>query len=355
MSNPFEIIQPYNNPEEGREIINYNFSLIGGGITATTSASTFVTGGTNISVVSGLTGPADVVYGVALNSAITVSSIVTNSLSAVSLSAATFFSGSTNLSTLLGAAVSNTTYTNTASTPTTLGGIAAGSTFSAQTVQQMFDALLYPYQTPSFASFSRSSLTTAYEWGQTFPIGAQTFTWSTNNSSNVSANTINITQIFSPSAVLANHAPNVGSTAITLSNTFSASSLVTQALYFISAYNTHNVGFSTTLSATWYPRIYYGTTTTTPLIASNVTSLANNSLAGGFAGTYAFVAGGYKYFCYPSSFGTATTFKDTSTNLSVPMQPLYTVSITNAYGIVITYNVHRSTNILGGSITIQIS
>lgn len=40
-------------------------------------------------------------------------------------------------------------YTNLNPTPYTVGGIPAGSTFSNQTMQQMFDALLYPYVAPS--------------------------------------------------------------------------------------------------------------------------------------------------------------------------------------------------------------
>jgi len=41
------------------------------------------------------------------------------------------------------------TYTNTTPTPVTLGGILAGTTFTAQTMQQMFDMLLYPYIAPT--------------------------------------------------------------------------------------------------------------------------------------------------------------------------------------------------------------
>ena len=53
--------------------------------------------------------------------------------------------------------------------------------------------------------------------------------------------------------------------------------------------------------------------------------------------------------------GTATTFKDSTTNLDVPMEAVYTVSVTNAYGITTNYNVHRTTNILGSTINIIIS
>jgi hypothetical protein len=41
------------------------------------------------------------------------------------------------------------TFTNATPTPVTLGGITAGSTFSAATVQQLFDQLLYPYIAPT--------------------------------------------------------------------------------------------------------------------------------------------------------------------------------------------------------------
>ena len=81
-------------------------------------------------------------------------------------------------------------YTNITPTPTTIGGISAGSTFSGQTMQQMWDALLYPYQYPAFTSFNRSNLASVYELGQQVLGGSETFTWSISNSSNIQQNTI---------------------------------------------------------------------------------------------------------------------------------------------------------------------
>lgn len=354
MSNPFITIEPYHNPNEGRDFINYNFSLIGGGITATTSGATFVTGGTNIIVASGLTGPADYVYGVALNSGITLSSISANSISATTL-----YSGSTDVSdlflTVYTAISGSTTYTNTGTTPTTVGGITAGSSFSGKTMQEMWDALLYPYQAPAFTAFSRTNLSTTYELGQLVTGGSQTFTWTTSNSSNVSANTISITQNFAPSTTLVLNGANAGTTAITLSNTYSSGTQITTTLYTISGKNTSGTTFTSTISRSWLPRIYYGTSSTTPLVEANITALTSQSLASTFAGTYSFVAGDYKYFCYPTTLGTATTFKDSSTNLDVAMESPYLVSVTNAYGITLSYRVHRTTNILGSSISIIIS
>ena len=248
------------------------------------------------------------------------------------------------------------TYTNSGATPTTVGGITAGSTFSAQTMQQMWDALLYPYQPPAFASFSRTNLSAVYEIGEMLITGAsETFTWSTSNPSNVSANTITIVQNISPVTTLLLNSSDDGSEVLSVTDSFSSATLTTVTLYTITGYNSQNSPFSTTISRSWRPRIFYGTSVTTPLVEADVEGLANNPLAAGFAGTYSFAAGGYKYFCYPSSFGTATTFKDTATNLNVPMEAVYTVSITNVYGVTANYNVHRSTNILGGSINIQIS
>ena len=48
----------------------------------------------------------------------------------------------------------NVLYTNSTPTTAKLGGIAQGTTFNLQTMQQMWDALLYPYQPPAFTNFT---------------------------------------------------------------------------------------------------------------------------------------------------------------------------------------------------------
>ena len=104
-------------------------------------------------------------------------------------------------------------------------------------------------------------------------------------------------------------------------------------------------------------RIYYGEDATTPLVASDILGLRANNLASGFAGNYSFVAAPseYKYICYPSSFGTATTFKDQSTNLAVPFDTVYTVSVTNSFSVSTNYNVHKTTNMIGGALVVMVS
>lgn len=63
-----------------------------------------------------------------------------------------------------GGAGGGVTYTNATPTLTTLGGIAAGSTFTAQTMQQMWDMLLYPYLAPT-VTLGSTPATGVYEFG----------------------------------------------------------------------------------------------------------------------------------------------------------------------------------------------
>lgn len=56
------------------------------------------------------------------------------------------------------------TYTNATPTPLPLGGIPAGTTFTAQTMQQMWDRLLYPYIAP-FITLTSTPASGVYEFG----------------------------------------------------------------------------------------------------------------------------------------------------------------------------------------------
>ena len=68
------------------------------------------------------------------------------------------------------------------------------------------------------------------------------------------------------------------------------------------------------------------------------------------------LAGGYKYWAYPTTMGLKTTWKDVSTGFDVAMNSTpQTVSITNTFGITQNYYVYRTYNILGGTINVQIS
>lgn len=243
------------------------------------------------------------------------------------------------------------TYTNLTPTAVSIGGIPAGSTFDNMTMQEMWDALLYPYQTPIFSSFT-SSMSTPIEVGSTIPAGSVTFLWNTTNSSNIAANSIKIDDITAGNT-LASGLANTGTTAISISAITNV--MATSHQWKITATNTKGAFLSRTLNVYWQWKIYYGESALTDLTETDVEALRVGTLAANVSGNYSFNAGEYKWICYPTSFGLKTTFKDASTNFDVAMQPALTKSITNSQGVATNYYCHRTVNKLGGSITITIS
>ena len=243
------------------------------------------------------------------------------------------------------------TYTNLTPTAVSIGGIPAGSTFDNMTMQEMWDALLYPYQTPAFSSFT-SSMSTPIEVGSTIPAGSVTFLWNTTNSSNIAANSIKIDDITAGNT-LASGLANTGTTAISISEITNV--MATSHQWKITATNTKGVFLSRTLNVYWQWKIYYGESALTDLTETDVEALRVGTLAANVSGNYSFNAGEYKWICYPTSFGLKTTFKDASTNFDVAVQPALTKSITNSQGVATNYYCHRTVNKLGGSITIAIS
>jgi len=249
--------------------------------------------------------------------------------------------------------LSSQVLTNATGTPTTIGGIAAGTTFNNIPVETVLLNLLYPYQSPAFSAFALSGQTTPIEVGASVTGGARTFTWSTTNSINVATNSISIIDVTNGNTSLASALANTGSTSINLTSVTKITATTHQ--WKIQATNTQSVALSTTYTVTWQWKRFYGESTSTSLINTEIQALRVGGLASGFAGTYSFNAGGYKYIAYPTSFGTATSFKDQSTNLDVPFQTVQVINITNVNGIATNYNVHRTTNVLGSAINIVVA
>lgn len=243
-------------------------------------------------------------------------------------------------------------YTNAAATPSTLGGIASGSTFANKTWQQMMDALLYPYQTPSFTTLAITGQSSPVEVGSSIAANP-TFTWATANATNISANTIQITDVTNANAVLVSGSANDGTQAVTLATI--TKSTATSHTFRITGTNTNTATFTRDLTIAWQWKRYYGESASASLNETGIEALRVGGIVSGFAGTYSFSAGGYKYLSYPTALGTATSFKDQSTNLDVPFEAATTVSVTNTYGVTTTYNVHRTTNVLGSAINIIVA
>jgi hypothetical protein len=238
------------------------------------------------------------------------------------------------------------TYTNPTPTPVTIGGIPAGTTFNNDTMTEMWDSLLYPYQFPSFSSFGINGQVSPLEVGDSIAANP-TFNWATTNAGNIQTNAVAIYDQ-TASVAIATGLANSGSHA----STYGAitKTTATNNIFRISSVDTKGNTFQRTYTVNWYWRVYHGVSSDAALDATGIAALTSN-LASNPAGTYAMAAGGYKYFAFPSTM-TVNTFTDAQTNFNVAMEAPYQVSITNAFGQTTTYNVYRSTNVLGSSINI---
>lgn len=262
------------------------------------------------------------------------------------------------------------TYENPDAVPFTVGGIAAGTTFpTPQTMQEMWDALLYPYLAPTFSSFAITGESTSQEVGDSIAASV-TFTWGTTNPTNVSANTINIRDTTSVLDLVLGTA-NDGTQAVTMPGSIQKVTTTTHS-FSIEGTNTHAATFTRTLTFTWYWRRHYGTNVAGTLTGADIGALASSALATGYSGTYAYAAGGYKYLCFADAAGGGlVSVKDASTGFSMPMVTVagdaaYSnvdsggfyyalVSRTNAFGVTTNYRVYRTLNVLGGAVTLNVT
>lgn len=245
-------------------------------------------------------------------------------------------------------------YTNAAPTPSTLGGIPSGSTFSAEANSDMWTALLYPYQYPAFTSFSISGQATTVEVGVSIS-GAKTFIWATSNSGNVATNSINIYDV-TGSTTLFTSLANDGSEAYVFPSPIQ---LVTQDSYVwqIEGTNTHvpPTTFNRNFTVNWYWRVHSGMDVNTTLTNAQILALANSSLTTAFPPQVSFAGGGYFWYWIPSTFVQPTIFKDHATGFAIGMEAAVTQSVTNAYSIATNYKGYRSTNTLVSALTIDVS
>jgi hypothetical protein len=244
------------------------------------------------------------------------------------------------------------TYTNAAQVPTTLGGIIAGSTFLNVPITEMFDRLLYPYQAPTFTAFTISGQATTLEVGDSITAGTKTFNWSTSNETNISANSISILD-FTNNTIIASGLSNTGTATGDIVAVTKTSA--TSHIYRITGSNTQNAGFLRDFTANWRWRMYWGTGSFASATENDIEGLISSSLVANSTGTFNFGAGGYKYIAYPTVFGLKSTFKDVNTGFDVDMQSAVTTEVTNSFGVGTNYFVHRSTNILGGALTITVT
>lgn len=259
-------------------------------------------------------------------------------------------------------------YTGSSTTTVSVGGLAAGVNISSLTISEIIESIVSPYVAPSFSSFSINQ-SSPLEVGASIS-GSKSFSFGFSQSGNVKPNSVEIldanNQVMGTFAVNGSPASvNIGTIQLNAPGSYSWKARAT---------NTQNAVFNSgNATVSWAWRLYHGTSNNSTLTEANIKALVNSSLTTTRNATYSMAAGGYKYFCWPDSFGSPTAvtgFKDTATNLSVSMADssdnaafsnvqngwsYALVSVTNANGATTNYRVYRTKNILGGSINIQVS
>jgi hypothetical protein len=266
---------------------------------------------------------------------------------------------------------STTTFINANPTTITVGGYPLGSTFpTAQTMQQMWDGLMYPYIPPTFSSFLISGFPTTYEVGDGIG-GSESFAWSFSNPALVTASTMDILDVTASTTIASGISIVSPST-----QTIATYTPIVPASYQWRGRATDtqsNVFNSALFTATWQWREYYGVSPLATLNATQILALTNNPLSSGLAGTYNFAILDYKYFVWSDSFGSPTAvtgFKDASTGLSLSMadssdDAFYsttqngwsygTVAVTNSFSVTQNYRVYRTKNTLGSVLQALVS
>lgn len=255
-------------------------------------------------------------------------------------------------------------YTTASPTTAAVGGVPAGTSYTDQPLAAVVDAILHPYQSPAFTAFAIAGATTQ-EVGASFS-GTKSFTWSTSASGNVAANSVSIVDTTN-STSLGTGLANSGSVSLAVGVTKNAPGA---NVWTIGALDTLGGSFSATASVQWMWRAYYGTSSSVTIDESQVKSLAGSLLTTAFARTYGLAGGGYKYLCFPDSFGDPSSFRDASTFLNVAMcdstdDPSYshtangfsyaTLAVTNSNGVTTSYRVYRTKNVLGGGIQVSVA
>jgi hypothetical protein len=169
-------------------------------------------------------------------------------------------------------------YTNSTPTPNTIGGITSGSTFTNQTMKQMWDALLYPYIPPS------ASLTggVTREYGDSNLVS---LTWTaTKGSENLTSIIVPISTPVVPTNV------SVQSSTVIVSSTQNVNTTFTMT---ISDVPNGSSTISDTESFLWINRRYWGTLPTghalvsvssAPFTHANISSLSSE-LSNGYTQT----------------------------------------------------------------------
>ena len=241
-------------------------------------------------------------------------------------------------------------------TNTNDGTILAGTLIPAGTSLEDYIRLRgVTYLIPTFSSFS-SGITGLQEIGSV--ITSNTFSWNTTNQSNINNNSISITiQYTNPTTSETTLFTGLTKSGTQIYNGNLQVATKRNILFNIKGINTQSNLFTSQTSITFAFKQYYGESLNNSLTSSDIISLRVNTVKNSVLGDYIFnpLINGYKWLVFSSELAQPSNFVDpNNANTPVLMQPGVIISVTNSFGVIQDYIAYRSTNQLGGSITIRV-
>ncbi len=250
-------------------------------------------------------------------------------------------------------------------TTVTVGGLPAGSIPPA-TLQGVLDKILYPYLQPTFSAFSISGQAANLELGQEINGGSDpvTFLWSTTNNGNIETNSVDIIDVTDGNVTIGSNLANDGSQAIAIGEISNdAPGEIYQ--FKIQAEDTEENFFERLLTYTWLPRRCFflsvtdyispsGNDATISTLVNGLTVNTQYELSATRQMTKSFSpTAHYIYFVWDNSLGGDETIF-IANNFPTTSWVYKTFTYTNSFGIVRTFKIFRSLNILSTNFNVEV-
>jgi hypothetical protein len=244
-----------------------------------------------------------------------------------------------------GGSGSSCTINNTDPIPSDHGGLSAGSVIDGQSSCDVLETILFPAQHPSFTSFAIDSQSVNLEVGDTLSGGVRTFSWSTNNSSLIRPNSVEIKDV-TANNVLATNLSNDNTEDVDIGSNITYNSDATHTWSISAIEDASGDTIGRTFSVNWFHTIFYGESVNQYPDESEIENNFNNKLSSSFAGDYSFTAqptSSYYFIIYPDSLGDITKWVDTDTDYEIDSVYDGTIDITNSSGLTTTCRYLRTT------------
>lgn len=253
----------------------------------------------------------------------------------------------------------NSEYTRAQGIAVSIGGLSAGYVPTG-TVQDLLDRMLYPYQAPTFSAFQINGQATVLEVGENIAPGNKTFSWSTANAGNVTANSVIIRDLTN-NQVLGSGLANDGSEVLATPTNIFKTSNATHS-FSIQATNSQGTVFSRNFDINWRFRRFAGTIPASSLaLLQGVNSVSGLNAVPGISialsdltyakpGTASYNCSGspdgkYIWFLWDTGLGTASFFSGAA---PAAFRAAQTVYFTNSLGIGRNYYLYISSNPFNG-------